>query len=96
MRQTETDDKVIVALADVAMRAAVDYAMTTHADLRAPGVIDRLVVALRHHVVAGFLQGRQDAREALNAGMPSVAETTLLASLRLAGITAARETLGGG
>ncbi len=74
--------------ADTAMRAAAEY-------IRVHGLkvldYDAATACLKTYVKTRLLQALLDAREAFEAGMGAVAQQTFLASMRLAGIEAAKE-----
>lgn len=76
---------------EIAMRAAADYIRRT-----APGAnIDHDYAAdrIRFHCSEAFPQALNDAKEAIEANMADVAVQTFAASIRLAGINAAREII---
>lgn len=56
--------------------------------------LDRAVVLLRTHCKAALFTALDDARDALSTGMDKVAEATFAATMRLAGIKAAKELVG--
>lgn len=73
--------------AETAMRAAAEYlrAHSLQADTRA------LCECIRSWIKIKLPEALRDAKEALDAGMGQVAETTFRASMALAGIEAAKE-----
>lgn len=84
-----TLDRLGEIAADAAMRGAAEW-VRRHPD--APLNTEALTLALRAHARDALDDALAHAREALNAGMGAVAELSFLASMRLAGIAAARET----
>jgi hypothetical protein len=80
-------DRLAHTAAQIAMQAAADY-------IRAHNLtpdLDRLVEALRRAVKLRLFEAMDDARAALDAHMDALAEATFAASMRLAGIEAAKE-----
>ena len=77
--------------ADIVMRSGIEFIAANHADL-VPQMTadDSMVVALREAVRGSLDSALADAREAMECGMTKVAEATFSASLRLAGIEAAK------
>ena len=73
----------------VMMNAAVDWCHV-HGNRPTDEQIDRLDSALRERTDAAIAEGLRDAREAHEAGMVQVVPATFLASMRTAGIEAAR------
>jgi len=77
--------------AQTAMRAAAEWWNRNVSSVSASDAADRLVPAIRRHTKDALTQALADAKEALDAGMGSAAQATFLATMRLAGINAARE-----
>ena len=86
----QTTDRIVSTAATIAMKAAVDYCARNGVELT-PDRINALVDALRRHVKAAFDEAIQGAREAIEARMDVIASATFAASMRLAGIDAAKE-----
>ena len=85
---TDSDwNKLGQAAADTAMRAAVSY--IKHHNLKAD--VDALLSCVRAHMKALLGEALFDAKAAIDAHMPQVAETTFLATMAKAGIEAAKE-----
>ena len=80
-------DKLIRVAADTAMRAAADYLITK--GLRYD--LDALVARIRSWIKIKLPEALRDAQQALDANMPQIAAAAFLASMRLAGIEAAKE-----
>lgn len=73
--------------ADVAMKSAVEY-MSVH-NLEAD--LDALTECIRFWCKSKLPQAIKDASDAYEANMPKIAEATFIATMRLAGIEAAKE-----
>ena len=86
---TPRETTLAAVAADVAIRAAAEYLR-----VRVPGLaVDygRLSESLRRHVTAALPQAMADAQAAFECHMESVGNQTFYASMRLAGIAAAKE-----
>lgn len=77
--------------ADTAMKAAVEYLIRTGNPYRD---YEALAAELRLGVVAAMPGALDDAKEAIEAGMSSMAQATFITSMRLAGIEAAKKVAG--
>lgn len=84
-------DKLGVAAADAAMRGCATYVRTNGLKV---ADLDRLVALLKVHAKAAVDAAMADAKNALEANMGAVAESTFVASFTLAGVTAAKEYFG--
>ena len=85
-------DSLGTIAAEVAMKAAADYMRvnriaSTEANITA--VVDALRVTCKEAVGPAL----DDAKAAIDAGMPDVAQATFLASIRLAGIAAVKRAI---
>jgi len=80
-------DELIKVAADEAMKAAAEYIRKNNLRYE----IDAMVACIRSHMQANLKSALHDAKEAFDANMPKVAEATFIASMRLAGIEAAKE-----
>jgi len=89
MTQTEERmaDRLGGVAAEAAMRSAAEYLL--HHDLTAEP--SALCACLRSWIKIKLDEALRDAKQALEAHMPGAAEATFLASMRLAGIEAAKE-----
>lgn len=91
--QTDSIDTFARAAADIAMRAAIEYAREHDLEVVALQHAESLCAAIRRHVQAAVGPALADARLALEAGMGWAAEQTFRASIALAGVEAAKEVL---
>jgi len=89
MKKTESNpiDRLVETAADIAMKAAAEYARVNGLKYET----EAMVACLRAHLKAGWKAALYDAKQALDAGMPQVAEATFKASMAQIGIEAARE-----
>lgn len=94
MQAESKADAVTGALAStaatLAMQAAADYFRNFR---RFPTDLEAAAVVVRTHLKAALPAALDDAREAIECGMGDVAVATFAASVRLAGIAAAKEVL---
>jgi len=74
--------------ATIAMEAFRDYTAANNIDT---DDIDRACELLRSNMRTGLGTALADAKEALDANMPQAAEATFAASMRLIGISAAKQ-----
>ena len=56
--------------------------------------MDEFAMALKAEVATAFTEALKDAKDAFSAGMPDVASSTFAATMRLAGINAAKKAFG--
>ncbi len=88
-----TIERLGTVAAEVAMKAAVAYVHSEQVVVT-EAIITDLLEALRVTVKEAVGPALDDAREAFEAGMPQVAEATFVASMRIAGIKAAKLVIG--
>lgn len=86
MSKANTTDLVRPAV-QAAMRAAVQYLQVHNLEAEDRALTD----ALKAHVKAKIGEAIDDAKAAIDCGMTDVAEQTFIASMVLAGVSAARE-----
>lgn len=85
-------DAFVKAAADMAMRAAADYLHLNN--LAASVNVSALIIALRKHVKDRMFAALDDTKAAFECNMRQAAEATFAASMKLAGIEAAKEATG--
>ena len=79
--------------ANVAMKGAAEY-LRTKGQKPNDAQIDAIVEALRRHTKNAVSSALADAKAAVEAGMGGFANATFFASMKLAGIAAAKEIVG--
>lgn len=87
---TTTIDTNMQALADGAVRIARDAAAEYLARHNQPYNVQRLTDAFMLHVKPAIMPALDDFAEAYACGMRQIADVTFAASMRLAGIAAAK------
>ena len=88
---TKTIDALGTLAAQTAMKGAADWFRANVTGISASDAADRLVPAIRKHAALALPAAMADAKEALDAGMGAAAEATFLASMKISGITAAKD-----
>lgn len=92
MEQQDKTDKLGHWLADQAMLASSDYLKQNQVEVTEV-FLEVLIPKLRAHAKAAVKQALADGREAYEANMPGYISQTVAASMRLAGIAAAKEAI---
>jgi hypothetical protein len=78
--------------ATLAMQGAAEWLKAN--DLVRTTDLDAVCVAIRRHATQAVHEALADAREAFEAGMTNAASATFAATMKLAGIAAAKEIAG--
>jgi hypothetical protein len=82
-------------IAETAMKGACEYVRSKGLDIRATfGDCARISNILRRRMPTAIDQAQADSKLAYEAGMKDIAVVTYMATIKLAGIAAAKELLG--